>query len=250
MKCPKCAAQLQIATSNDKYYMCDVCKTHIQIKTKISYNQEFYETVYLQDLDNELKTLTLNHPHYKTLVAKMKRDPKFNKFIKHIDDQITTCHCYGGGFPQLELYFPITAIRVYDLIADQYGKNIGLLEQLYDLSKYTIEYNQQDLLESGVNKTVVPVFITFSHILEHFSVADIDTVFSSINNNLASGSCGLIYQPNIEKAQNKDWVHYDDQHLTFYNIETFTNILNDYPNITVEYSTTHCDDLLILFKIK
>jgi len=60
----------------------------------------------------------------------------------------------------------------------------------------------------------------------------------------------LIYQPNIEKAQNKDWVHYDDQHLTFYNIETFTNILNDYPNITVEYSTTHCDDLLILFKIK
>jgi len=246
-KCLVCDGYLDISRTNNNYFACDTCKTHFLIKTSESCTVEFYEVSYLQNINAERKTLSLNVTHYNSLFKQLSRIDAFNSMLNDIES-IDECHCYGGGFPQIEMHLPVNKIIVYDLIAQIYRKNLSLFKEFYDTSSIKIDYKKHDLLK-GVIKSNTPIFISFVHILEHFSVNNTKLIFNSIKNNIPNGSYGLIYQPNIIKARNKDWVHYGagDQHVTFLTFQIFKNLLNNY-SLEVIHEQSFSDDLLILFK--
>jgi len=248
-KCPVCDSGMIVARANKRYYSCTECNIQILIGADVSCDKEFYNEVYLEDIPAEKNVLTINRTHYAKIFDMLNNEVEYTDMCDIVDRKITTCYCYGGGFPQIEMFLPVDTIQVYDLIAPKYSKNIKVLKEVYDNPSVTIKYKTHDLL-NGIVKSTEPSFITFVHILEHFSGDDIRKIFASVDSKLAKNSYGLIYQPNILKAKHKDWVHYvaHDQHLTFYTIDVFTTLINSFKNLEVIHSMTFSDDLLILFK--
>jgi len=221
----------------------------VQIASDTSFNKKFYSDEYLNDLEHESSIMKINVQHYEKLFKLLTKNKDHVASLLEMNKlNIDECQCYGGGFPQLESFYPLSKLTIYDLIATQYRKHIKVFTNIYDTDGMKITYTAHDLLK-GVKKTTNPTFVSFSHILEHFSFQDMSKIISSAANNLPDGSYGLIYQPNISAVKGKTWVHYNIQHLSFLPIDTFVKFINDFDELEVKVSMSYSDDLFILFRV-
>ena len=244
--CQICNGKLIVSKCNPKYHICDECESQFVIDHKQSNPDAFYENIYLQDIDSERNTIILDMPHYDRIFTILKHNGLYEMLS---ESKINTCHCYGGGFPKLEVNLPVSNINVYDLIASIYRKNHSVFVDFYDDQDIEISYIDHDILH-GIIKPLTPIFFTFVHILEHFSVSEMIKILTTVNAKMTSGSYGIIYQPNIQKAKHRNWVHYiADQHLTFLTLPMMNKILNSFSRIDVIHNFEISDDMFILFKI-
>jgi len=250
MKCNVCSNELVLNITNDNYYICDTCKTQIIIN-KESYGKKFYANIYFQDIPKQKSNLQINKIHYKQLFNKFLNNTKFRKVFENIKNNIDDCCCYGGGFPQLELNFPVSNIIVYDLISKIYESHFDIFKEVNDveIKNRNIEFHDYNL-KNGIIKTNKKELITFIHTLEHFPFKDIMKIFKNLHNTIESGSIVFIYQPNPLMAKNKNWIHYNDQHITFFTVPTFINIIESFPDFKVDFNGTYSDDLYLVFSKK
>jgi hypothetical protein len=248
MICELCGAALTVCKINEDYHVCSSCNTQI-LSNRESFEEDFYASTYLTEDDASLfKFLKANNGHYSRFFGNvLNKDLNFLGILNSIiSTGINDCHCYGGGFPQLEAFLPIKNINIYDLIAYKYKIHIDKYLKVYNVDK-KVTYNVHDLKNGFVNITT-PTIFTFVHILEHFPIKDILEFLNNLNKSLVSGSYIFIYQPNPEAARNKKWTHYINQHVTFININEFTKLINNLGSFKVEYTKAYSDDLLIIFK--
>jgi hypothetical protein len=247
MECELCGSPLKVCPENAEYHECTSCETQI-LKEREAFDTDFYASTYLtEDDDAVIKFLRANYNHYLNLYNNvLSKDSKFVDLVEKIQYNVKQCHCYGGGFPQLESILPVDDITIYDLIADKYEKHIDKYLNVYYSSK-KIKYNVHDI-KTGIVKVDEPSLFTFVHILEHFPIKDILKIFENLVDNVPKGSYITIYQPNHIVAKNKKWVHYLDQHVTFISIPSFIKLIEKYKVFSIEYSRTYSDDLLLVFK--
>lgn len=250
MKCGICGGKLGINKVNPDFYECELCKTLVRIDSH-QMDQAFYNTNYFQDKDEMVRTLNLNSEHYKKLFEMVANNPKYIEIKNDIfKNKLDTVYCFGGGFPHFESFLPVEHIRVYDFAADQYRDNLNLFSEY--CSDKTIEYTVYDA-SGGVIDLTQPSIVTFSHILEHFTIESITNIFKSISEHVALGSYVLIYQPNPVMATRPTWLHWtyhSKEHITFLPINTFTKFINSFPNLSVKLSVPYSDDLLIIAKVE
>jgi len=248
MVCEICGGQLVICPTNNDYHKCENCKTQVLINRE-SFESEFYEGFYLKDDDQGVLTFLKNNKnHYTGMINnQLSRNTEFNAFLKEIiENKVTDCYCYGGGFPHFENFLPIDNVHIYDFIADKYEEKIDLYFSVYD--KKNIMYIPYDI-KKGIEKVAGKTITTFIHILEHFPVKDIKDILKDAVDVIDDGSYIIIYQPNADMARNSSWCHYINQHVTFLTLSTFIKLIEDnHPNMKVMYKNTYSDDLMIILK--
>jgi len=247
--CEICNGHLLVSKINSEFFECDHCKTQIRIENNESFSKLFYDTEYLQDIPGEIKVLTVNKHHYDLIFELFEQNQSYLDFVQDVkDNDINTCYCYGGGFPQVEIHLPTSNIVIYDLIANVYRKHLHIFKELHELSNIKIQYKNHDLLK-GILPTSNKSIVSFVHILEHFPISDVKQILQSAADNLPDGSYGIIYQPNISEVKGKNWVHYISQHMSFIPLDTFVTFINSIKNLSVVFKMSYSDDLFIVFKI-
>jgi hypothetical protein len=219
------------------------------IPDRKSFGVEFYSGVYLEESSNDMvKTFTINSKHYDTICNILNRDDSgYN--LKSLE-KLSQCCCYGGGYPQFEIKFPINKVTIYDLIADKYQKRFNVFSSIYNVEGKDVEFKKHDLL-NGIDKIENDILVTFIHVLEHLTFNDIKNILIDVRGKITDGSKVLIYQPNPRKARDNNWFHFDKhlQHINFMTIKSFGLLLNEI-GFDIEHEMEYSDDLLLIFKKK
>lgn len=251
MECLICGnINVDICKINNEFYECPNCKTQTRIKSEI-FQEQYFRDEYFNDLNNIQRVLNEDKGHYENLFKILSQEYNYITTINELySNKITNAYCFGGGYPKFEINLPfLNNIFVYDLIGDLYQKNFSLFLDIYSTPK-NINFIKYDLDKFESFNIDAPSLLTFVHILEHFDIKITKQIFNHINDNIISGSYILIYQPNIDTATSKEWLHYHPQHMTFLPLNTFLIFLKSFSRFQIMYSKSYHQDMMIIVKVK
>jgi len=177
---------------------------------------------------NALKILKADRNHYTNISRKFK-DLLSVEFFSVAD--------IGGGHPKLASLMNVSEVMVYDAMASMYKATHKDFLELYPTDA-KIEYKKAQITHG--NFTPNAEVAIMSHVLEHLTPEQIRRMLENIEVNKV-----IIYGPNIEKARNKNWIHYKPaDHTTFCTMSAMCGMVEK-AGYTVKLSQEQSDDYLI-----
>lgn len=207
--------------------------------SKIKYDSPFTKTIITHYNEKLISGLYSDKIHYDQFIKYIK------EYYKDIfKNNYDIFYCFGGGLPRFESYFNMNKIISYDMNSNIYSKFEDKFREIYNYNK-ELEFTQKIItpelfLSLKLNKKSI---LTFTHILEHFTLNDHLEILKNLPKNIEV----IIYGPNIETAKDKDWIHFKPiDHNNFIPLTKLKQILESL-NYTIHYDVSYEDDLFIHF---
>jgi len=137
-------------------------------------------------------------------------------------------------------------IIVFDLNSELYLKYKTKFCQTFVIQENKIEYINafiDSTLISSINYKKNDL-ITFVHFLEHFHLDDFQSMLDAVPNDIAI----LIYEPNADTCRDKNWWHFDEQHVVLTSDKTLVKYFKNRYKAEILIQETCSDDFFLLFK--
>jgi hypothetical protein len=156
--------------------------------------------------------------YYKAQAQKILKDDKNHyyrlakRFTPLMDTEFFSVADIGGGHPKLASKMNVSEVTVYDAYAPMYEKTHKDFLALYPTAA-KVEYKKAQITHGNFSPNAEVGIMC--HVLEHLTVEQIRRLLENIEVNKV-----LVYGPNVEKAQNENWIHYRPKdHVTFCTLE-------------------------------